>query len=482
MLLLTGTQSCIVPSVTIPGAAGVVEGISATRSRLALPAALPYHRASGLFFAAVLIVAYVILGHPTLLDPAVLVPVAALAGAAVGGIASGVLGVAVGEAYLVLYYSQPGVAAANGGMGRVIASIAASAIILWLAAYLADRGRAERAVASAAARRSTFVSELAARLADESQDEVPTALVRGAASLLRADMAVLTLLDPHSGRHIVRVAFGGGSSAVGVEVTPGMGVTGRAIRDRAVVTGSIDATSASGLNRRLRGNAGAQSMAAVASIQSGRVVASLTVGRTDGLPFSDEDQRLLEGIGSMVALALAGSLVRSDVEYSAARDRLTGLYTRAYMEAALDQQLALRRRTPAEERKPLAMLLLDMDQLNATNRDFGADVGDMCLHSVATLVQQRFRNSDLVARVGVDEFVIVLNGATAEIAGEVASQIRRQVAEMALTDEHGQRIPVSVSTGCGIYCDGDKAHDMIASARAALDAQRRSNPVRAVSN
>ena len=300
----------MVQFVTIRSAVAAVETVTERRSRLVLPAARPFRRAAGLFLVAIVIVAFTVLGHPAVLDPAILIPVAALGGVAAGGMASGILGALVGAAYLLLYYTQTGVET-SGGLGRVIASIVASAIAVWLAAYLMNRGRIARAAASSAARRSTFVSEFAAQLADESPDDVPTSLVRGSAGLLRADMAVLTLLDPQSGRHFVRAAFGGGS-AVGVEVTPGVGVTGRAIQDRRIVTGSIDATTASGLDRRLRGNAGAQSMAAVASVQSNRVVASLTLGRADGSPFNVQDQRLLEAIGSVVTLAVAGSLVRGE--------------------------------------------------------------------------------------------------------------------------------------------------------------------------
>ena len=280
-------------------------------------------------------------------------------------------------------------------------------------------------------------------------------------------MAVLTLLDPQSGRHFVRAAFGGGS-AVGVEVTPGVGVTGRAIRDRRIVTGSIDATSASGLNRRLRGNAGAQSMAAVASAQSNRVVASLTVGRADGAPFSSQDQRLLEAIGSVVTLAVAGSLVRSDSEQSSARDPLTGLYTRDYLAAVLGQIVALRRRTPAEERRPLALLIVDMDRLTFLNDNHGSDAADAALRSVAAVLRQRFRQSDVVARAGADEFAVVLAGATSEIADEVAAQIRRQVDELQVVDARGTAMNLSVSTGCAVYRDGNTVDQLIDAARKAL--------------
>jgi len=448
-------------------AAGAVEAFTGRRSRPLLPAARQFRWGAGLFFVAVLIATFTLLGHPSVLDPAILIPVVALSGVAVGGMASGITGALVGEAYVLLYYAQTGVAETSGGISRVIASIVASALAMWLAVYLMDRGRTARALASSAARRSTFVGEFAAQLADEDPNDIPTALVRDSAALLRADMAVLTLLDPQSGRHFVRAAFGGGS-AVGVEVTPGVGVTGRAIRDRRIVTGSIDATSASGLNRRLRGNAGAQSMAAVASVLSSRVVASLTVGRADGAPFSSQDQRLLEAIGSVVALAVAGSLVRSDSEQSSARDPLTGLYTRDYLNAALHQILALRRRTPAEERRPLALLLVDVDHMTFLNDHHRRDATDAALRSVAAVLRQRVRQSDVVARAGADEFAVVLAGATNEIANEVAAQIRRQVDELQVVDDRGKAINLRVSTGCAVYRDGTTVDQLIDGARSAV--------------
>jgi diguanylate cyclase (GGDEF)-like protein len=456
----------MVQFVTIRSAVAAVETVTERRSRLVLPAARPFRRAAGLFLVAILIVAFTLLGHPAILDPAILIPVAALGGVAAGGMASGILGALVGAAYLLLYYTQTGVET-SGGLGRVIASIVASAIAMWLAAYLMNRGRIARTAASSAARRSTFVSEFAAQLADESPDDVPTALVRVSAGLLRADMAVLTLLDQQSGRHFVRAAFGGGS-AVGVEVTPGVGVTGRAIRDRRIVTGSIDATSASGLNRRLRGNAGAQSMAAVASVQSNRVVASLTVGRADGSPFNVQDQRLLEAIGSVVTLAVAGSLVRGDSEQSTARDPMTGLYTRDYLKAGLDQLLALRRRTAADLRVPLTVLMVEVDHLELINDRHGRDAGDAALRAVAAVLRQRFRQSDVIARTAANEFVVVLAGATMEIAAEVAAQICRQVEELELADGRGRVMDVTVVTGLAVYRDGASVDQLLEAARTSL--------------
>lgn len=423
-----------------------------------------------------------VLGRPAALDPQMLLPVVVLAATALGGITSGALAGGVGALYLVLYYSQPaivepGAGFAPGGMARVVVSVVASAFAAWIATLLAERGETERSAASAARRRTNEVADFARRLANEPPDTMPAALVDGAAELLEADMAVLTVLDPPSGRHYVRVAQGGATSAVGVEVLPGVGITGQAIRDRRlIVTGGYDTASVHGLKRRLRGKSTAQSMAAVAGLQAGRVIASLTVGRAQGGPFSDDDQRMLEQIGALVTLAVAGSLARSEVEEGSPYDHVTGLYTRAYLDATLEQLVALRRRMRPEDRPSLSMIMFDIDSFALINDRHGTQVGDQVLRAVATLMRQRFRQSDLMARVGPDSFFVVLNGADPEIAAEAAAHIRRHVRELNVSNARGEPVIVSVSAGCAVYHDGDRPQALYRSVEAALETARWSGP------
>jgi diguanylate cyclase (GGDEF)-like protein len=456
------------------------------RRRIVPPSALPFRRVSGVFLAATMVVLVELLGRPPALDPAMLLPIVVLAATALGGITSGALAGVVGALYLVLYYSQPaagqpGAGIVLGGMAHVLASVVASAVAAWIATMLADRGETERAAAAAAASRVDETADFATRLANEPPESMPGVLVQRAAALLEADMAVLTVLDPPTGRQYVRAAHGGATSALGVEVLPGVGITGQAIRDRRlIVTGGHDTVSAHGLRRRLRGKSGA-SMAAVAGLQAGRVIASLTVGRARGDPFSDDDQRMLEQIGPLVTLAVSGSLARSEVEEGSPRDHVTGLYTRAYLDATVEQLIALRRRTPPEERPPLSMIMFDIDSFSLINERHGRQVGDQVLRGVATLLRQRFRQSDIMARVGPDSFFVVLSGASAEIAAEAAAQIRRQVRELNLSNTRGEPVIVSVSAGCAVFHEGDRPESLYRSVEAALETARWSGPGAVVS-
>ncbi|MEO6349338.1 MAG: GGDEF domain-containing protein [Candidatus Limnocylindrales bacterium] len=336
-------------------------------------------------------------------------------------------------------------------------------------------------------------------LASEPADAVAAAVVHGAARLLDTDMCVLTLLDPHTGRHYVRAIHGAGASAMGVEVVPGVGVTGQALRERRTVVAAspTSSTERRGLLRvgfgvgraadrrastvaprgqggpRSGPQAGPQVVAAIPALQAGRVIATLTVGRSDGRrPFNDDDMAALDMVRPVLTLGVSGSLQRQELEQGSPRDSLTGLYNRAYLDAALEQLLALRRRTAPHERTPLSMILFDIDSFALLNERHSRQVGDTVLRAVATTLRQRFRASDILARAGPDSFYVVLNGADAEVAAEAAAQIRRQVRELNLSNARGEPVVVSISAGCAVYHDGERPDAFFRNVEAALETAR----------
>lgn len=473
----------IVAQVTARSVETVAE-IRSTQRRPDLPAtALLFRRFSGLFLAAGLIVVLELTGRLPGLDPALLVPVIVLAATAISGLSGGALAGVVGGLYLVLYYSQPAAAAVPGATPRIVAGLAASVFAAWIASVLRERADTVQARAAVQARQSDDMTAFSTRLANEPPESLPTALVAGAAALLEAEMCVLTVLDPPSGRHFVRAAHGGAGSSVGVEVLPGVGITGQAIRERRLIVagGQADMGSVSRLNQRLRGRSSAQTMAAVAGIQAGRVIATLTVGRAGSTPFSATDRELLEQVGPLVTLAVAGTLARREGEEGSPRDAVTGLYNRAYLDATLEQLMALRRRMTPDQRPPLSMIMFDIDSFGLLNERHGRNVGDQVLRAVATLLRQRFRASDIMARVGADSFFIVLNGAGVDIASEAAAHIRRQVRELNVANASGEPVVVSVSAGCAVFHDGEKPEALFRSVEAALETARWSGPGAVVS-
>ncbi len=129
--------------------------------------------------------------------------------------------------------------------------------------------------------------------------------------------------------------------------------------------------------------------------------------------------------------------VRSRTVSLAVIDSLTGLYNRRY----LDSHLAALAERHAAEGKPLAVAVVDIDHFKAINDTHGHAVGDEVLCDVARVLERNIRASDLVARQGGEEFVVVMPNTDTAGAELVASRLRRKIADMPT------RSPVTVSIG-----------------------------------
>ncbi len=122
-------------------------------------------------------------------------------------------------------------------------------------------------------------------------------------------------------------------------------------------------------------------------------------------------------------------------------DVLTGLLNRR---ALFDMCDPLFDRLAVTER-PLAVMFADMDKFKQINDTMGHAVGDKVLNQFADILRQSVRRTDIAARYGGDEFVLVLPNTTGEVAETIGDRIERQVGEWAQT----QGMDISVSIGVG---------------------------------
>ena len=132
-------------------------------------------------------------------------------------------------------------------------------------------------------------------------------------------------------------------------------------------------------------------------------------------------------------------------------DGLTGLHNRRYLErhlAGLVEQATARR-------KPLSVLMLDIDHFKAVNDTYGHDAGDDVLREFARRMRRTVRGIDLVCRLGGEEFVVVMPDTDAPIAAVVGERIRERISGQPFLIEGGeQSIEVTVSIGLARRLDG----------------------------
>ena len=151
----------------------------------------------------------------------------------------------------------------------------------------------------------------------------------------------------------------------------------------------------------------------------------------------------------------------ADANDKAMRDSLTGLGNRRFFDEELDLSL--------KDADALCLLMCDLDRFKAINDKFGHAVGDMVLKQFADILNAAARRDDFTARVGGEEFALVMSGVTPIEAARLAEQIRRQLEAKKWMLGSGTAIgTVTASFGVARRRAGDTAPDLFKRADAAL--------------
>ena len=153
-------------------------------------------------------------------------------------------------------------------------------------------------------------------------------------------------------------------------------------------------------------------------------------------------------------------------------DRLTELYNRRYLEPFLESEIDAAKK----ENRQISVMMVDMDHFKEINDTYGHIVGDHILAIFARVVLKCLRKTDIIARYGGDEFVVVLPDTDTNTAKIIADRIRREVSETRVPPVEGIAIPqMHCSIGISNYpcLSGDK-HALIKTSDQALYMAKRS--------
>ena len=148
---------------------------------------------------------------------------------------------------------------------------------------------------------------------------------------------------------------------------------------------------------------------------------------------------------------------------AALKDPLTGLYNRRGLELRAE---AVQHRSDADQRLP-AWIMVDIDHFKVVNDTYGHDSGDTVIRAVAAMLLSAARDDDIVARLGGEEFVLLLPHAPLHAAAAVAERLRGTV-EAAVVDSAGCAIKVTASFGVAQQALGEGQAAVLERADAAL--------------
>ncbi len=138
------------------------------------------------------------------------------------------------------------------------------------------------------------------------------------------------------------------------------------------------------------------------------------------------------------------------LEEQALTDELTGLANRRRFFDRLQEEWRRARR----QQENLAVVMIDVDHFKAVNDRFGHQAGDQCLKKLARVLREHGRRAgEMVARLGGEEFALLLPGCGAERACEIAEDLRRDVARLDISLPHSPgRVAVHPTVSCGVAC------------------------------
>ena len=200
-----------------------------------------------------------------------------------------------------------------------------------------------------------------------------------------------------------------------------------------------------------------------------RVAKGLELGANDYIIKPIDRNELLARARTQIRRKRYQERLRANYEHSlsmALTDSLTGVFNRRYINAHLPRLLE----RAIDGHKPVAVLLFDIDHFKVVNDSYGHSVGDEVLKEVSNRASRNLRTFDLVARLGGEEFVVILPDTDAEAALTVAERLRAHIADtlFKVTADVGE-IPVTVSIGVAVGGRlGDTAEGLIRRADEAL--------------
>lgn len=258
-----------------------------------------------------------------------------------------------------------------------------------------------------------------------------------------AGKCAILLLDDDSGLLRVRAARGYVEGVLGMAILPGQGITGRCLEEEQPVV--ID--DLSNEPSYIPGVSDARSEVAVPLVAESRTVGILNAEATRPAAFGRDEVRLFEIVARQAATVIQATRWFLETARLANTDPLTGLANRR----RFVDELAKAQRRAERYGETFALAVFDLDRFKSVNDRHGHEVGDRLLAEVARILGEELRDTDVVARLGGEEFGAILSHVDAEAARDVTERMRRSVGALRLPLDDGSELRATISAGVAVF-------------------------------
>ncbi len=243
-----------------------------------------------------------------------------------------------------------------------------------------------------------------------------------------------------------------------LEIPVGQGLSGWVAENRKPILNGNPSVEPGYLNDRTKFST-LRSAVAVPLEGVNGVLGVLTLYHVNVDAFTKDHLRILLAISSKIAVAIENAMRFQKAESSATTDYLTDLPNARSLFLHLDSELSRSRRNNA----PLAVCVLDLDGFKMVNDRFGHLEGNRVLHEVAAGLRECCREYDYVARMGGDEFVVLLPGVKPDDVEGKIEQFRQVVQQVCLNLFHESLLSISIGVS-HFLIDGNDAEQLLAEA------------------
>jgi len=252
-----------------------------------------------------------------------------------------------------------------------------------------------------------------------------------AAELTGATAAELSHYDPAKGALVMLVEYREGVDEI---TTTGGQVyhlvdypaTRHALETQEAVQIRVSDPTHDPAERALLEHQGQKSLLMLPLVARGETIGLMEIVDVNDRVWSDDDVEFCRALCDIVAIAVRNAVLFAELQETAARDNLTGLYNRRLFEEQFDAAVARSLRS----REDLTLLVVDLDGLKRINDVSGHVAGDTALRTLSDALRASIRSTDVACRIGGDEFAIVRPGSTAEDAVHVAERAQEMLAEI----------------------------------------------------
>src|SRR6266853_308662 len=235
------------------------------------------------------------------------------------------------------------------------------------------------------------------------------------------------LLDYGTKEIEIKAEAGATAHAMGKRIPVGTGILGRVARtgERALVQNAV-LGQLSGILPEAR------AVLCIPIIYAEMLLGVLNIESRNESAFSPQDVLILNTLADLLATALHNAFVFQKLQQQSITDGLTGIKTRRFFWEALSAEW----KRASRSGRPFSVVLIDLDKFKEVNDTLGHFEGDLVLARVGRLLEQKSRQSNVVARYGGDEFIVLMPETGRDQAQVLAERLRQWIATDPMLNEH----------------------------------------------